>query len=204
MSRYLGPRVKVMRAFMEQIPGLSRKSIERKPYPPGQHGQSRRRKASPYAMRLKEKQRLRYYYGLSETQLSRIVRDAQRKSDSPTDTIIELLERRLDNVVFRAGFAPTIPGARQLVSHGHVLVNGRRVDIPSFRVKVGDVVEPSTKGKAMLKVIDALANREQQLPAWLTLDAATLQVSIASTPPGNSILMNINPYLVIEYYAQRS
>jgi small subunit ribosomal protein S4 len=204
MSRYIGPRVKVMRAFMEQIPGLSRKSIERKPYPPGQHGQSRRRKASPYSLRLREKQRLRYYYGVSEPQLARVVREAQRAHATPTEAIIEMLERRLDNVVFRAGFAPTIPAARQLVGHGHVLVNGRRVDIPSFRVKEGDVVEPSERGKKMLIVADALANRTQPVPPWMSLEAPALQAQILQAPPATSILMNVNTYLVIEYYAQRS
>lgn len=204
MSRYLGPRVKVMRAFQEQIPGLSRKSIERRPYPPGQHGQSRRRKASPYSLRLREKQRLRYYYGISEPQLARVVREAQRAHETPQEAIIEMLEQRLDNVVFRAGFAPTIPAARQLVGHGHILVNGRRLDIASARVKPGDVIEPSERGKKMLIVADALANRVQGVPDWISLDAATMKATIGAKPPASSILMTVNTYLVIEYYAQRS
>ena len=140
MSRYRGPRVKLMRALGLNLPGLSRKSIERRPYPPGAHGGDRRRKESDYGRQLKEKQKLRFNYGLGERQLRRLVIDARRSKTETGKKLLELLESRLDNVVFRGGLASTIPAARQLVNHAHVLVNGQKVDIPSFRVKVGDVI----------------------------------------------------------------
>ncbi|RYZ60910.1 MAG: 30S ribosomal protein S4, partial [Proteobacteria bacterium] len=121
MSRYTGPRVKKMRALGVELPGLSRKKIERRPYPPGQHGQARK-KVSEFALRLHEKQKLRYNYGIGERQLRGLMTEALSSKTAPGKKLIELLERRLDNAVFRAGFALTIPAARQLVAHGHVLV----------------------------------------------------------------------------------
>ena len=128
MGRYTGPRVKKMRALGVELPGLSRKSIAKRPYRPGEHGQNSQR-LKDYALRLIEKQKLRYNYGLSERQLRRIVREAVRSKAKTDDKIVELLERRLDNVVFRGGLAPTIPAARQLVNHNHITVNDKRVNI---------------------------------------------------------------------------
>lgn len=139
MSRYTGPRVRVMRALGTDLPGLSAKKIERRPYPPGQHGQGRK-KRSEYALHLLEKQKVRMNYGVTERQLRTLMREARASSETTGHKLIELLERRLDNIVFRAGFARTIPAARQLVNHGHVLVDGRRVDIASYRVSPGQIV----------------------------------------------------------------
>ena len=140
MSRYTGPRVKKMRKLGVNLPGLSRKTMDRRPYPPGEHGGKRQKRKSDYANQLMEKQKLRLNYGVSERQFRRYMVEA-RQSKTPTgDKLLELLERRLDNVVFRAGFAPTIPAARQLVNHRHIRLNGHKADIPSIRVKVGDVI----------------------------------------------------------------
>ena len=142
MSRYTGPRVKRMRALGLDLPGLSRKSMWDRPYPPGVHGpkSARRRKMSDFKKQLLEKQKLRYNYGLNEGQFRRLYHEAVHSKEPSGDKLLELLERRLDNTVFRAGFAPTIPAARQLVCHGHFLVNGKRLDIPSYRVREGEVI----------------------------------------------------------------
>ncbi|MCL4148611.1 UNVERIFIED_CONTAM: hypothetical protein GTU68_060048, partial [Idotea baltica] len=130
-----------MRGLGIDLPGLSRKTIESRPTPPGQHGQkASRKRISDYGVKLKEKQKIRFNYGLTETQMRRLIVDA-RKGKSPTgESLVQLLERRLDNVVFRAGFAPTAIAARQLVTHGHFLLNGKRANIPSIRLKMGDEV----------------------------------------------------------------
>ena len=137
MSRYRGARLRVTRRLGD-LPGLTRKSAKRA-YPPGQHGQARR-KRSEYAIRLEEKQKLRFNYGISERQLVRYVKKARAQEGSTGTNILKLLEGRLDNVCFRCGLGPTIPGARQLVNHGHITVNGRVVDIPSYQCRAGDVV----------------------------------------------------------------
>ena len=155
MSRLTGPRVKIMRALGLDLPGLSRKSIEARPTPPGQHGQkATRKRISDYGVKLKEKQKIRFNYGLTETQMRRLIVDA-RKGKAPTgESLVQLLERRFDNVVFRAGFAPTTIAARQLVTHGHFLLNGKRANIPSIRLKVGDVVSIRSKSKQIPIVVD--------------------------------------------------
>src|SRR4028119_1479484 len=137
MSRYRGPRLRVVRRLGD-LPGLTRKT-PRRAYPPGQHGQARK-KRSEYAIRLEEKQKLRFNYGLTEKQLLRYVRKARRATGSTGQSLLQLLEMRLDNTVFRLGMAGTIPAARQLVNHGHVTVNGRVVDIPSYQCRPGEVI----------------------------------------------------------------
>ncbi len=132
MSRYRGPRLRIVRRLGD-LPGLTRKAARRS-YPPGQHGQARR-KRSEYAIRLEEKQKLRFNYGLSERQLVRYVKKARRMQGSTGTNLLQLMEMRLDNIIFRLGFAPTIPGARQLVNHGHITVNGRVVDIASYNCR---------------------------------------------------------------------
>ena len=138
MSRYRGPRLRITRRLGE-LPGLTRKTA-RKSYPPGQHGQSRR-KRSEYAIRLEEKQKLRFNYGVTEKQLIRYVRKARRTGGSTGEALLQFLEMRLDNTVFRLGMAGTIPGARQLVNHGHITVNDRVVDIASYQCRPGDVIK---------------------------------------------------------------
>ena len=152
MSRYTGPRLKVMRALGVQLPGLSSKSIEKRPYPPGEAGTKRRGRPSIYGMQLKEKQKLRFNYGHSERTFRRIMDKARRSRQQTGTKLLELLERKLDNVVFRAGYAPTIPAARQLVSHGHILLNGVRTNVASVTTNIGDVIELRAKSKEIPSV----------------------------------------------------
>ena len=169
MSRYTGPRLKVMRALGVELPGLSRKSIEKRPHPPGQHGVKMRKK-SEFGAQLQEKQKIRYNYGLGEKQLRRLIVEAERSKDPTGEKLIELAERRLDNVVFRAGFAPTGIAARQLVRHGHIRLNGRRVDIPSARVKPGDIISLSERGQRIPMVTETLAEPALRRPEWISFD----------------------------------
>ena len=202
MSRYTGPRLRVMRALGVQLPGLARRSIERRPYPPGQHGAARKRR-SEYAIRLQEKQKLRLNYGLGERQLRRLVREARAASGSTGKKLLELLERRLDNVVFRAGFAPTIPAARQLVNHGHVTVNGRRVDIASYRVAAGDLISLRERSRS-LRLVEEGGYVAETLPAsWLSIDRAARRATVLELPDERSVPFPIHVQLVVELYAQR-
>ncbi|MBR85253.1 MAG: 30S ribosomal protein S4 [Rhodospirillaceae bacterium] len=202
MSRYTGPKVKKMRAVGVDLPGLSRKTIADRAYPPGQHGQAPRRKMSEYKMQLMEKQKIRMNYGLTEKQLRTLVKQARQSKVATGEKLIELLERRLDNVVFRGGFAPTIPAARQLVRHGHLLVNGMKVDIPSYQVDRGDVVTPREKSLRMPIIQETLPRPSLQRPGWLSFDAPNLSVSIIGLPSAEYLPFPFEVQLIIEYYAK--
>ena len=202
MSRYTGPRLKVMRALGVELPGLSRKSIEKRPHPPGQHG-GKMRKKSEFGAQLQEKQKIRYNYGLGEKQLRRLVVEAERSKDPTGEKLIELAERRLDNVVFRAGFAPTGIAARQLVRHGHIRLNGRRVDIPSARVKPGDVISLSERGQRIPMVTETLADPALRRPEWISFDEQAYTATIARTPSADEAPFPIDLKQVVEYYANR-
>lgn len=203
MSRYLGPRLKKMRALGVDLPGLSRKSIERRPYPPGQHGLSpKRRKQSAFKVRLVEKQKLRLYYGLTERQFGTIVAHASKGTGNTGERILELLESRLDNVVFRAGFARTIPAARQLVRHGHLLVNGRRLDIPSATVRRGDLVTLRERSKELDIVATAIADPVATPPVWMSVDATARSIRVDGVPDSASLLIAVDTRLIVEFYAQ--
>lgn len=202
MSRYRGPRLRITRRLGE-LPGLTRKSA-RRAYPPGQHGQGRR-KRSEYAVRLEEKQKLRFNYGLTEKQLIRYVRRARRVTGSTGQVLLQLLEMRLDNTVFRLGMAPTIPGARQLVNHGHVTVNGRVVNIASYECKPGDVItvrdrESSRKLVEQNLQFPGLAN----LPNHLDFDKDKLTGKVNGLIERDWIALQINELLVIEYYSRKA
>ena len=202
MSRYRGPRLRIVRRLGD-LPGLTRKS-PRRAYPPGQHGQERK-KRSEYAVRLEEKQKLRFNYGVNERQLLRYVRKARRMSGSTGQVLLQLLEMRLDNTVFRMGMAPTIPGARQLVNHGHVTVNGRVVDIASCQCRPGDVVAVKDK-EASRKLVEqnlqypGLAN----LPSHLEFDKNKLTGKVNSLVEREWIAIQINELLVVEYYSRQA
>lgn len=202
MSRYRGPRLRITRRLGE-LPGLSRKSAKRS-YPPGQHGQNRK-KRSEYAVRLEEKQKLRFNYGLSERQLLRYVRKARRASGSTGQALLQLLEMRLDNTVFRLGMAPTIPGARQLVGHGHVTVNGRLVNIPSYQCRPGDVIavrdqERSRKLVEFNLQFPGLAN----LPSHLEFDKDKLTGKVNGVVEREWVALQVNELLVVEYYSRQA
>lgn len=201
MARYRGPRLRVVRRLGE-LPGLTRKNARRS-YPPGQHGQNRR-KRSEYAIRLEEKQKLRYNYGVSEKQLINYVRKARRASGSTGQVLLQLLEMRLDNTVFRLGMAGTIPAARQLVNHGHITVNGRVVDIPSYQCRPGDVIGVRDKDASRRLVqtnmeYPGLAN----LPSHLEFDKNTLIGKVNGAVEREWVAINVNELLVVEYYSRK-
>ncbi|WP_448570366.1 30S ribosomal protein S4 [Trichothermofontia sp.] len=201
MSRYRGPRLRIVRRLGE-LPGLTRKS-PRRAYPPGQHGQTRKKK-SEYAIRLEEKQKLRYNYGLSERQLLRYVRKARRATGSTGLVLLQLLEMRLDNTVFRMGMAPTIPSARQLVNHGHVCVNGRVVDIPSYNCKPGDVITVRDRDASRKLVQQNLEYPGlSNIPSHLEFDKNTLVGKVNSVIEREWVALAINELLVVEYYSRK-
>lgn len=202
MSRYTGPRLKIMRALGTQLPGLSSKSIEDRPYPPGQHGQKQKRK-SDFGVKLMEKQKLRYNYGLTETQIRRLFVESKRANMPTGDKFLELLERRLDNAVFRAGFAPTAVAARQLVRHRHILLNGERVNIPSIRIKPGDTLSLHAKASNIPMVAESLKEPALTRPEWLTFDEAQRSAQISRVPMADEVPFPIDVQQVVEYYAQR-
>lgn len=174
--------------------------MERRPYPPGQHGSARRRRPSEYAMQLLEKQKLCYNYGVGEKQMLRLFKQAQASKAVTGERLVELLELRLDNVVFRAGMAPTIPAARQLVNHRHVLINGKRVDIPSYRVRVGEVIEMREKSKKLDLVQENISAPRIEVPAWLKTDANKVQVEVVGMPGPGAEPFELDVQLVVEFY----
>jgi small subunit ribosomal protein S4 len=201
MSRYIGPRLRVMRALGVDLPGLSAKSIERRPYPPGQHGQ-RRRKHSDYALHLMEKQKLRYHYGLNERQMRTAVQTAMKSTAVTGAKLVELLERRLDNLVFRAGLTRTLVAARQLVRHGHVRVNGKRVDIPSCQISPGEVISLDDRMRKSALVQDALRSFRMQRPSWLHLDETEMTARLQALPDEQSVPFPIDLRLIVEFYSR--
>jgi small subunit ribosomal protein S4 len=201
MARYRGPRLRITRRLGE-LPGLTRKSA-RRTYPPGMHGQARK-KRTEYAMRLEEKQKLRFNYGVSERQLVRYVKKARRVQGSTGQVLLQLLEMRLDNTVFRLGFAPTIPAARQIVSHGHITVNGHTLDIPSYNCRPGDVIAVRNREHSRKMITDnlqypGLAN----VPGHLDLDKEKLVAKVNGTCDREWVALNINELMVVEYYSRK-
>ena len=201
MARYTGPRLKIIRRLGTPIPGLMRTDPDlRRPYPPGQHGPTKRKKLSDYALRLMEKQKLRFHYGLSERQLRRYVAEAFAGKGNSGHMLLQLLERRLDNVVFRAGFAPTMAAARQMVLHRHVTVNGKRVNIPSYQVRPGDSIQPHQKSKMKDKVTEAQKDPNNlKVPDYL--DAADGLAKMKTLPERDSVPLDLDPQLIVEYYS---
>ncbi len=203
MSRYRGPRLRIVRRLGGELPGLTRKT-PRRAYPPGQHGQARR-KRSEYAVRLEEKQKLRFNYGVTERQLLRYVRKARRASGSTGLVLLQLLEMRLDNTVFRLGMAPTIPAARQLVNHGHVTVNGRVVDIASYQCRAGEEIGVRDTDRSR-KLVESnlqfpgLAN----IPSHLEFDKAKMLGKVNGVVEREWIALQINELLVVEYYSRQA
>lgn len=201
------PRLKAVRRLGTPLPGLTRKDAERKPYPPGQHGQQaggRRRKKSEYRAQLEEKQKVRLHYGVTETQLRRYLATALRSPGVTGEALLALLERRLDNVVFRLGLAPTIPAARQLVSHGHVRVNGRRVDRASALVDTGDTVAIAPRAREIPTVVDgAERGPVVKLPSYLARDPDDSYAGRVIGPPARAdVPFVVNEAAVIEFYAR--
>lgn len=205
MARDRSPIVKQSRREGYALHPKAHKIMVKKSTIPGQHGRSRQGKASLYATQLREKQKVRRLYGLLEKQFARLMNEANRREGLSGENLLQLLERRLDNVVYRAGFATSRRAARQLVSHGHFTLNGRRVDIPSIRVKAGDVitVRPRSVGSTYFKEIDeVIKNTNQSALSWMKSDAKKLTITVTGLPTRAEAEADINEQLIVEYYSR--
>ena len=205
MSRYTGPRARVSRRLGVNIFGIKGEivALDRRPYPPGEHGRSRRRgNVSEYLYQLQEKQKARFTYGLTERQFRNLYEEANRKDGVTGENMLRFLELRLDNIVYRAGWAATRPQARQFVNHGHVNVNGRRVDIPSARVRKGDVVELRPKALEMITVQQNTDILDRTPPAWFDTAEGGKVVTIRELPLREQIDIPVREQLIVELYSK--
>ena len=201
MARYTGPKTKIARKFGEAIFGDD-KSFEKRNYPPGQHGNNRRRgKKSEYAIQLMEKQKAKYTYGILEKQFRNIFAKANRSKGVTGEVLLQLCESRLDNVVYRMGISPSRSGARQLVSHRHITVNGELVNIPSYTLKPGDVVGVREKSKS-LKAIDDALSANSSVYEWITWNSEKMEGNFVSVPERIQIPENIKEQLIVELYSK--
>ncbi|MDN4753809.1 30S ribosomal protein S4 [Porphyromonadaceae bacterium W3.11] len=199
MARYTGPKAKVNRKFGESIFGNVK---SKKDYPPGQHGNSRRRKTSEYGLQLREKQKAKYTYGVLERQFRNLYERASRMPGVRGEVLIQLLERRLDNVVYRLGIARTRNAARQLVNHGHIVVDGQVVDIPSYTLSPGQVVGVRERSKSLVIVADAVQGLSHNQYPWLQWDAASLSGTFLHIPERADIPETIKEQLIVELYSK--
>ena len=202
MAKYTGPKTKIARKFGEPIFGPD-KYLERKNYPPGEHGAARKRKKqSEYGIQLAEKQKAKYTYGVLERQFRNLFKRAQRSKGVTGVELLQLLESRLDNVVYRMGVSPTRAGARQLVNHRHITVNGEVLNIPSYQVKKGDVVGVREKSKSLEVISDSLSTNHSSKYAWLEWDQETLTGKFINVPEREEIPENIQEQLIVELYSK--
>ena len=201
MARYRGPKAKIARRFNDPIFGPS-KAVQKKAYPPGQHGRGRKRKPSEYATQLMAKQKAKYTYGVLERQFSNLFDKASRKSGITGEILLQMLETRLDNTVFRLGIAPTRRAARQFVLHKHVTVNGKVVNIASFAVQIGDVVAVREKSKSLEVVTNSVANTMTKSFPWLEWNSESLSGKLISLPIREDIPENIEEQLIVELYSK--
>lgn len=201
MARYRGPKSKIARKFNEPIFGTD-KVLERKNYPPGMHGvNKRRKKQSEYAIQLAEKQKAKYTYGILERQFSNLFKKANAKSGITGEILLQLCESRLDNIVYRLGIANTRNAARQLVSHRHITINGKVLNIPSYMVKVGDVVGVREKSKSLEVITNSLAAKENNYE-WLDWDSGSMTGKMNNVPNREQIPENIKELLIVELYSK--
>lgn len=201
MARYTGPKTRIARKFGEAIFGDD-KAFEKRNYPPGQHGNNRRRgKKSEYAIQLTEKQKAKYTYGILERQFRNMFEKATRAQGIPGEVLLQLCESRLDNVVYRMGISPSRMGARQLVSHRHITVNGKLVNIPSYQLAAGDVVGVRDKSKSLSAIQDSLANNSS-VYEWITWNGETKEGTYVSIPSRVQIPENINEQFIVELYSK--
>ena len=201
MARYIGPKSKIARKFREPIFGPD-KVLEKKNYPPGQHGLMKKRaKQSEYAVQLMEKQKAKYTYGILERQFAKIFDRASRKQGITGENLLQLIETRLDNVVYRLGFAPTRSAARQLVSHRHITVNGKVVNTSSYTCRAGDLVAVRERSKSLEVIANSFSGRTNR-HAWLESDQATMTGKIISLPTRDQIPENIKEQLIVELYSK--
>ncbi|MDE5751450.1 MAG: 30S ribosomal protein S4 [Duncaniella sp.] len=201
MARYTGPRTKIARKFGEPIFGED-KVLTKKNYPPGQHGLNKRRKTSEYGVQLREKQKAKYTYGVLEKQFHNLFDKASRSKGITGEILLQLLEGRLDNVVYRLGIAPTRAAARQLVLHRHIVVNGKVVNIASYAVKPGDVIGVSEKSKSLEVIADALAGFNHSKYPWLEWDENVKAGKFLHVPAREDIPENIKEQLIVELYSK--
>lgn len=202
MAKYIGPKSKIARRFGEAIYGAD-KVLEKRNFPPGQHGLMRKRKkVSEYGEQLSEKQKAKYTYGLLEKQFARTYEQAARMGGITGENLLKLLECRLDNVVYRLGIAPTRAAARQLVSHRHIVVNGQVVNIPSYRLKEGDTVGVREKSKALEVIVDSLGSGRRSRYAWLEWEGSQMTGKFLSKPDRADIPENIREQLIVELYSK--
>ncbi len=203
MSRFTGARLKVLRSLQTDLPGLTRKTPNQRKNPPGQHGATRKGKNSTeYGVRLREKQKVRFNYGVSERQLRGYMRAAARSKGDSGKEMLVMLESRLDNVVFRAGFAPTLPAARQLVSHKHIQVNGKLVNIPRYHVEAGDVISIKESSKGVPLVIETIENPSLSLPAYLSVNTKEFTATVTQAPQSDDVPLQVELNLIVEYYSR--
>ena len=204
MARYTGPRARISRRFGVALFGSTSKTLERRPFPPGQHGlRAGRKKKSDYSVALGEKQKLRYQYGVLEKQFRAYYEEAARRRGVTGEILLSLLETRLDNVCFHLGFGNTRSAARQLVNHGHVLVNGHRVDIPSYQVKPGDKIKVGAKPSSQqlaLRMMDL--TQSVPLVDWLSVDRDSMEGTVERVPERSDIDPIVNEQLIVELYSR--
>jgi len=204
MTKRLTAKYKADRRYGLNLWGRPKSPVNKRSYGPGQHGQRRKGKTSDFGTQLAAKQKLRLYYGnITEKQFRRIFAEAARRKGNTAENLVGLLESRLDAVIYRSKFTPTVFSARQFVNHGHVKVNGRRVNIPSYVCKAGDVIEVSDKAKAMALVLEALGSPERDVPDYIELDAKAMTAKYARVPQLAEVpyAVQMEPNLVVEYYA---
>ena len=202
MGKYIGPKTRIARRFGEAIYGAD-KSLDKRNVPPGQHGLARKRKkVSEYGVQLSEKQKAKYTYGLLEKQFARTYEHASRMGGITGENLLKLLECRLDNVVYRLGIAPTRAAARQLVSHRHICVNGNVVNIPSYSLRVGDVISVREKSKTLEVITESLLGANHSRYAWLEWDGASMSGKFLQRPEREEIPENIKEQLIVELYSK--
>ncbi len=201
MARYTGPRTKVSRRARQLLDENKAKYFDRRPYPPGEHGR-RRIRESQYLIQLREKQKLRFMYGVLEKQFRRYYKEANRQSGITGTNLLVILETRLDNVVYRSGLARTRPQARQLVNHGHFLVNGKKVDIPSYQVRPGDVVSVKERSHEILPIQHSVDTLDRNIPEWMTVESDTRKIMIEDLPSREQIDTEIQEQLIVELYSK--
>lgn len=201
MARYTGPKTRIARKFGEAIFGPD-KVLSKKNYPPGQHGNSRKRKTSEYGIQLREKQKAKYTYGVLEKQFRNLFEKASRSKGITGEVLLQLLESRLDNVVYRLGIAPTRAAARQLVSHRHITVDGKVVNIASYAVKAGQVIGVREKSKSLEVISDALSGFNHSKYSWIEWDSSSLNGKLLHVPERSDIPENIKEQLIVELYSK--
>jgi len=201
MARYTGPRTKVSRRARQLLDENKAKYFDRRPYPPGQHGRGRIRE-SQYQIQLREKQKLKFIFGVLEKQFRRYYKNAAKASGITGTNLLVILETRLDNVVYRSGLASTRPQARQLVNHAHFLVNGKKVDIPSYSVRPGDVVTVKERSKDILPIQHAIDTVGRSVPDWLNVDTGDRKITVDTLPAREQIDIEIKEQLIVELYSK--